>query len=56
MIKAMDQWNKDVEKIIGRIPKSGFEEAGNLRAEIDRVLKGVKESARNAGEAESDDP
>ena len=38
LIVNMDKWNTDVEKIVGRVPNTGFERAGDLVAEIDAAL------------------
>jgi FtsZ-binding cell division protein ZapB len=38
LIFAMDTWNEDVQKVIGRVPNTGFERAGDILAEIDAAL------------------
>ncbi len=46
LIVNMDKWNTDVEKIIGKVPNTGFERAGDLIAEIDAALRqSAKEGA-----------
>ena len=45
LIAALDQWNKDVEAIIGRIPNTGFQGAGDLLRQIDAALEAPPDSA-----------
>jgi Lar family restriction alleviation protein len=38
LIVAMDDWNKAVEKTIGKVPNTGFERAGYILADIRAAL------------------
>lgn len=39
IIRAMDRWNEDVEKIIGKVPNTGFERAKDVLGIIEEALK-----------------
>ena len=53
IIKAMDKWNTDVEKMLGKAPNTGFERAGDILAQIDKVLKSIVKETEDKNEKQS---